>query len=345
MTNKILTIAIPTYNRSHELSNLIAHLAKEIDRITDNIEIIVYDNASTDGTHEVLCSDLIKNTPAIKIFKQTQNVGMDLNFISCVSKSKGKYIWILSDDDLPTAGSIQLILKMLNLESPDLVYLNNLWSEAPYEHASKTELTEISYSRTNAADFETVVNINLTFLSSAIFKNTSFIKGEAILKYRSTNLSQLSWVIDRLINGSTFIHVNTTCIHARNNNSGGYSLFDVFGKNFVDIIRTEYKKTDALKSRGENIIRLMKIYYLPFLIWNYRVGRLKGFSAKTAYESISYSSPKSLHTWLIIKPLTYLPMRVSRLFMLLSKIIRSIHFHIKLAKMKKKLDEEKVSIT
>lgn len=48
---KILTIAIPTYNRANYLKRALKSIAKQYD---DRLEIIVSDNASLDDTEEVV---------------------------------------------------------------------------------------------------------------------------------------------------------------------------------------------------------------------------------------------------------------------------------------------------
>lgn len=51
---KLLTICIPTYNRSQLLDKQLNWLAQEIVGIESNYEIIISDNCSTDRTQDII---------------------------------------------------------------------------------------------------------------------------------------------------------------------------------------------------------------------------------------------------------------------------------------------------
>ena len=52
--NKLLTIAIPTFNRAQLLDKHLTWLAQAIKGFEDDCEILVSDNCSTDNTQEVI---------------------------------------------------------------------------------------------------------------------------------------------------------------------------------------------------------------------------------------------------------------------------------------------------
>jgi glycosyltransferase involved in cell wall biosynthesis len=63
------------------------------------LEVIVVDNASNDGTWELLLS-LAANEPRLKIFRNPTNIGPVRNWLACVDKAAGEYAKILWSDDL-----------------------------------------------------------------------------------------------------------------------------------------------------------------------------------------------------------------------------------------------------
>ncbi|MCX8491645.1 MAG: glycosyltransferase [Cyclobacteriaceae bacterium] len=65
----------------------------------ENIEIIIVDDASTDGTGHVI-QEFISKLPAIKFFKLTDNVGNCKAFNLGLTIAKGKYIVDLAADDV-----------------------------------------------------------------------------------------------------------------------------------------------------------------------------------------------------------------------------------------------------
>lgn len=89
-----LSVIIPNYNKSKYIGTLLQHLKEQK---TDEVEVIVIDDASTDNSWDIIneYSDVfttIKNETN-KYVAYTRNVGLD--------KAKGKYVtFIDSDDDI-----------------------------------------------------------------------------------------------------------------------------------------------------------------------------------------------------------------------------------------------------
>lgn len=119
-TRPLLTIAIPTYNGAKTISNMFELL---IPQLTNEIELVVSDNASTDDTKAIIKRyiDLGVN---IKYFCNEFNIGPDANFLKCMLSGNGKFVWLLSDDDVPVENSLQCIINFLKVHNDvDLVYL------------------------------------------------------------------------------------------------------------------------------------------------------------------------------------------------------------------------------
>ena len=65
------------------------------------IELIIADDASPDGTKEIIAS-ICKNHPkgnSIKYFRQDSNIGMMPNFVFALTKSEGEYVAVCEGDD------------------------------------------------------------------------------------------------------------------------------------------------------------------------------------------------------------------------------------------------------
>jgi glycosyltransferase involved in cell wall biosynthesis len=105
----LVSILIPTYNRKDLLKNAIK---SALSQNYLKIEIVICDNASTDGTFEYL-SQIID--ARLKIFHHDQNIGLINNWNACIEKSSGEYILMLSDDDCLSENAINLLVNsMLN---------------------------------------------------------------------------------------------------------------------------------------------------------------------------------------------------------------------------------------
>ncbi|MCS6774726.1 MAG: glycosyltransferase, partial [Thermoflexales bacterium] len=95
----LLTIAIPTYNRAKHIDRQLSWAVNAISDRWDQVELIVSDNGSPDATPEV-CQRWVQQTNGrLRAYRQPQNVGLPRNAIFCIQQARGKFIWLVSDDD------------------------------------------------------------------------------------------------------------------------------------------------------------------------------------------------------------------------------------------------------
>lgn len=122
----LLSICILTYNRSALLANCIESLAQAARGYWDKIEVIVSDNASTDGTQQTM-AELSRKYP-IRYFRNATNIGADRNVFAGAARASADYVWVFSDDDEFCANAILEILPYIE-RGFDLVIANfSIWS-------------------------------------------------------------------------------------------------------------------------------------------------------------------------------------------------------------------------
>lgn len=124
MGDVLLTIGIPTRNRSGYLRDLLQALETQIaqDRVTrDELEVLVSDNASTDET-PALVQDIARRVPHLQYSANAQNIGPQGNYHKLVHQAAGRYLWIIGDDDLLLPGALRHTLDQLR-QDPDLSLL------------------------------------------------------------------------------------------------------------------------------------------------------------------------------------------------------------------------------
>jgi hypothetical protein len=90
-----VSIGVPVYNGEAFVADALASVAAQT--FTD-YEVVISDNASTDGT-QAICEAQARRDPRIRYHRNPTNVGVDRNFDRCLELSTGEYFLILAHDD------------------------------------------------------------------------------------------------------------------------------------------------------------------------------------------------------------------------------------------------------
>jgi glycosyltransferase involved in cell wall biosynthesis len=118
MIKGLVSILIPVYNRVKLIEETIQSASNQTYR---NIEIIVVDNCSTDGTWELLESLVLKNS-RLRVFRNGENIGPVRNWKRCIDEAKGEFSKILWSDDLIHKDFIKETISFFENEEVGFVY-------------------------------------------------------------------------------------------------------------------------------------------------------------------------------------------------------------------------------
>jgi glycosyltransferase involved in cell wall biosynthesis len=101
MTKKLLTIAIPTYNRAQLLDGQLAWLAQAIQGFESECEIVISDNRSSDHTQEIIHKWQLHfmNILPFQNNRNHTNIGVMRNMAHCINTANSRYLWMIGDDD------------------------------------------------------------------------------------------------------------------------------------------------------------------------------------------------------------------------------------------------------
>jgi len=91
-------------------------LRQELEYPADRLEIVVVDNASTDGTAEMVARDF----PSVRLVRNSVNVGAPA-FNQAYGDGKGDWFLVLDDDCYLSGGDLKLALDRASDEDADLV--------------------------------------------------------------------------------------------------------------------------------------------------------------------------------------------------------------------------------
>lgn len=135
MKAPLLSICIATYNRADVIGHTLESI---ISQATEEMEIIVVDGASPDGTANVV-QGYMDQCPQLRYHRLPVKGGVDRDYCHAVSFATGAYCWLLTDDDILKPGAIKTILELLP-RNYSLIVVN-----AEVRDRSLSQLVEIKH--------------------------------------------------------------------------------------------------------------------------------------------------------------------------------------------------------
>ncbi len=138
--DKLVSIIIPVYNR---VTLVVKAIETAINQTYSNIEVVIVDNCSTDGTWDVL-QQYANKDQRIKVFRNAENIGPVRNWEACLNQCKGEFVKVLfSDDWLP----IDYIEKTVPLLTPDVGFV--LTAATVFDNSSNVTTVKYQLFKSN----------------------------------------------------------------------------------------------------------------------------------------------------------------------------------------------------
>lgn len=303
----LLTIAIPTWNRSRFLTESLDALAPQLAGLSQ-VEVRIHDNASSDDTPAVVRSFQSRGVP-LDYKRQTSNIGADANFVDCFNSARGRYVWVLSDDDIVLPNALPRLISLLEQDDYALIYVTGF----SFHNDALAEASPDPYGRTthvmrDQRKLARRLNSIVTFISALIANKEVFesIPHEPIEDAIGTNLVQLAWYLPLLAHLKRGLVVYDRIFAARQANSGGYSFATVFGRNFTAVT---HRYLPSRPDLARIILRVSVRSWMPEQF--YKTMRERGASSvRTPEERRILRSAYSddWRFWFFVAPVLYLPL-------------------------------------
>lgn len=311
----LLTIAIPTYNRSACLARLLESLAPQLEG-ENRIELIISDNASPDDTRAVVKSFQEKGV-RLHYIRSEENIGPDANFLKCFRVANGRYVWIFGDDDIILPGSLAKLLNILSQNEYDLVYVGFFTLSGPLATEKSSHQIEAEVIE-SAREMVKRANHSLTFISGNII-NRERVRNEIerpLEELVGTNLLQLGWIFTALNNFRRGIHVTEPLIAAGDSASPDFNFIGVFGPNFVSITDRWLNDPSLRRIIFSSVLKTLMPY---FLIRSRRISN--ALAANRSARAAVSSAFRSNHLyWLYNYPIITLPLKLAEAYWLIVRI-------------------------
>jgi glycosyltransferase involved in cell wall biosynthesis len=228
--NKTLSIGVLTFNRANMLEELLQSLVSNNAETLSKIEVIVFDNGSTDHTSRII--EKYSNKFDIKKQKEEINLRGSVRYKKLIELSNGKFIILPGDDDVFIERIFDEIIPILDnipnevtliAASAEVIYQNKNqirinYKPQTFENKSKeiAELFEKSiywlpatFIRTSAINVlkapPSLTAFDWYLWITAVTKGKTKTINQAVIKYRQhlekeqNSYLQNNWDIDELI--------------------------------------------------------------------------------------------------------------------------------------------------
>ena len=138
----LLSVCIPTWNRSSFIRLSARYWLEQIAPFADRVELIIADNASTDDTVVVL--DSLRELGSFRLIRRPQNLGFNRSTFDLVAaQAVGDFVWVCGDDDYLNRGALAEVISARCRSAPSAEALICIMLNMPI---TQTSLIAVSKS-------------------------------------------------------------------------------------------------------------------------------------------------------------------------------------------------------
>lgn len=173
----LLSICISTFNRGEFIGETLDSI---ICQLIPGVELVVVDGCSQDKTPEVM-EEYLSRYPEIRYYREPINSGVDSDYDKAVSYARGKFCWLMPDDDLMLPGALTRVLSSFD----DIVEL--VIVDAEVKNANLTKLLwpsmlklsqDLEYNQSSQQRFFTDTAEYLSFIGCVIIRRDIWLERE-----------------------------------------------------------------------------------------------------------------------------------------------------------------------
>ena len=219
----LLSICIPTRNRADVL-NLCLKSIVEDSAFSDDIEVVVSDNCSTDNTKETVYSFSEKHQN-IKYFMNDTDVGGDRNILLSLERGNGVFLKIHNDYSIFSNGALAFLLDLIkqNIAQKPVVYFHNTCNER--DPIFFTDLNDLLKKEGHG----------MSWIGCYGYWKEDFQSFEERDRRISTMFQQIDWFIRSFKKKKKIIYLskNLSTRYPFKSKQGGYNFIEVHTKNYL----------------------------------------------------------------------------------------------------------------
>ncbi len=175
--NPILTIAIATYNRCAYIGETLDSI---IPQLTEEVDVLVVDGASTDDTQHLM-GVYLQRCSRIRYIRLPSKGGIDKDYDIAVQQASGDYCWLFPDDDVLKPGAVDSVLRRIR-EHHDLIIVNaevrNVDLSTLIEEKRLTISRDLIYAPSDAEKFFVDTAIYMTYIGCVVIRRERWLERE-----------------------------------------------------------------------------------------------------------------------------------------------------------------------
>jgi len=264
----LLSLCIPTYNRSATLQQMLENLvALDVFKSNYDIEVVISDNASTDNTEQVARSFANRFPDRVRYYRNPQNV-FDKNFGLALSRGRGQFLKLSNDTLCHSDDGLRCTLEAIRQYAngkPVLCFRS-------ISHSAEDKIYN------SMDDFWHARSIYSTWIAEFGTWKSDFVSADDFNDKADTNLAQVDYLL-RLISRKKCAvivqHNFFNVIPRQIIGLGGVNAAKVFGTNYLDLIAPyvasgeitsntwEQEKRTAFKLVRNNFLTTSPKYRFP----------------------------------------------------------------------------------
>ncbi len=202
--SRLLSICIPTYNRVGRLAKLLGRIAREIEAAGEEVAVLVSDNASDDGTEDLLSFAAVAH-PWLTVHRQPENLGATANIRWLMEHApETDYVWGFGDDDLMMEGSLRKVLKLLRDERPAWLHLPHVFVNGDGTTAGSSPAPGAVRRYATAGEMWRAQHQWLTFMSASVASREGILEAARAIPTRNAYFPLL-WLFRAGLDGPCVI--------------------------------------------------------------------------------------------------------------------------------------------
>ncbi|MEW6616811.1 MAG: glycosyltransferase family 2 protein [Patescibacteria group bacterium] len=161
MSEALISICIPTYNRPREFERMFRGL---LPQITSEVELVIRDDGLNLETKEIFEKLISGKEINFRYFKG-EKIGIDAANLFLIENARGKYVWWFSDDDEIMPNAVTHVLELLK-KNPEITFV---WANFGFQDLNNLAIRRDDGFFKDGNEVLEVLGTNIGLLSTLVF--------------------------------------------------------------------------------------------------------------------------------------------------------------------------------